>query len=54
MSWWDEDISQEEKEELLRDISWKISETEHYDQMDAQVTSVDINTNKYLKPFIVH
>ncbi|CAL8371058.1 unnamed protein product [Boreogadus saida] len=49
MSWWDQDISPEEKEGLLTDISWKISETEVYDQMDAQVIMLRKDCYDYIR-----
>ncbi|CAL8296641.1 unnamed protein product [Lota lota] len=54
MSWWNLDIQPEMKEELLRDIAWKISEIEVYDQMDAQVIMLHKDCYDYIRqaPFI--
>ncbi|XP_030202110.1 uncharacterized protein LOC115535227 isoform X4 [Gadus morhua] len=49
MSWWDQDFSPEEKEGLLTDISWKISEKEGYDQMDAQVIMLRKDCYDYIR-----
>ncbi|XP_071401801.1 uncharacterized protein [Centroberyx affinis] len=40
-SWWEGDMSQERKLQLLKEIAMKLSDQEKYNKMDAQVTLLD-------------